>query len=150
MGKTKLLYSVRWCMLLMLMVLPVSVWSQEDQQAMVYIEKIDGTVVKVPIVSDYPRLHHLYEFRGNLTFPILLIESNEGEIKIRQSEIRRLYAGFEATGIVSKKVETDLFSEKVYTLSGRYVGNDSKRLEGQPKGVYIVKKGEKYIKIVRP
>jgi len=133
MDKTKLYSGVRWCLLLMLLVLPLSVWAQEDQQAMVYIEKVDGSVVKVPITPGYPVLDHAYDRKGGTVTPI-----------------KRIYTGFETTGIVSRKAEADHFSEKVYTLSGRYVGNDSKRLEGQPKGVYIVKRGEKYIKIVRP
>ena len=150
MGKTKFYLGVRWCLLLMLMVLPVSVWAQDDSQAFVYIEKTDGTVVKVPITPGYPLMQHLYD---NKLVPVLTVtyyDQSEKTVNIKQSEIKRLYTGFESTGIVSRKAEADHLSEKVYSLSGRYVGNDSKRLEGQPKGVYIVKKGEKYIKVVRP
>ena len=151
MGKTRLYSGVRWCLLLMLMVLPVSVWAQDDLQALVYIEKTDGTVVKVPITQGYPLLQHLYDRQGDVVVPILVVTPGNGNgFSIRQSEIKRLYTGFESTGIVSRKAEADHFSEKVYSLDGRYVGNDRKRLDGQPKGVYIVKKGEKYIKIVRP
>lgn len=150
MGKTKFYLGVRWCLLLMLMVLPVSVWAQDDSQAFVYIEKTDGTVVKVPITPGYPLMQHLYD---NKLVPVLTVtyyDQSEKTVNIKQSEIKRLYTGFESTGIVSRRAEADHLSEKVYSLSGRYVGNDSKRLEGQPKGVYIVKKGEKYIKVVRP
>lgn len=150
MGKTKFYLGVRWCLLLMLVVLPVSVWAQDDSQAFVYIEKTDGTVVKVPITPGYPLMQHLYD---NKLVPVLTVtyyDQSEKTVNIKQSEIKRLYTGFESTGIVSRKAEADHLSEKVYSLSGRYVGNDSKRLEGQPKGVYIVKKGEKYIKVVRP
>lgn len=150
MGKTKFYLGVRWCLLLMLMVLPVSVWAQDDSQAFVYIEKTDGTVVKVPITPGYPLMQHLYD---NKLVPVLTVtyyDQSEKTVNIKQSEIKRLYTGFESTGIVSRKAEADHLSEKVYSLNGRYVGNDSKRLEGQPKGVYIVKKGEKYIKVVRP
>lgn len=150
MGKTKFYLGVRWCLLLMLMVLPVSVWAQDDSQAFVYIEKTDGTVVKVPITPGYPLMQHLYD---NKLVPVLTVtyyDQSEKTVNIKQSEIKRLYTGFESTGIVSRKAEADHLSEKVYSLSGRYVGNDSKRLDGQPKGVYIVKKGEKYIKVVRP
>ena len=150
MGKTKFYLGVRWCLLLMLVMLPVSVWAQDDSQAFVYIEKTDGTVVKVPITPGYPLMQHLYD---NKLVPVLTVtyyDQSEKTVNIKQSEIKRLYTGFESTGIVSRKAEADHLSEKVYSLSGRYVGNDSKRLEGQPKGVYIVKKGEKYIKIVRP
>lgn len=151
MDKTKLYSGVRWCLLLMLLVLPLSVWAQEDQQAMVYIEKVDGSVVKVPITPGYPVLDHAYDRKGGTVTPILVVGGDKVELyRFKQSEIKRIYTGFETTGIVSRKAEADHFSEKVYTLSGRYVGNDSKRLEGQPKGVYIVKRGEKYIKIVRP
>ena len=150
MDKTKLYSGVRWCLLLMLMVLPLSVWAQDNSQAFVYIEKTDGTVVKVPITPGYPLMQHLYD---NKLVPVLTVtyyDQRERSVNIKQSEIKRLYTGFESTGIVSRNAEADHLSEKVYSLSGRYVGNDSKRLEGQPKGVYIVKKGEKYIKIVRP
>lgn len=153
MGKTTLLYSVRWCMLLMLMVLPVSVWAQDDSQALVYIEKIDGTVVKVPITPGYPLMQHLYDYDQGVRVSVLTVtyfDQYERSMNIKQSEIMRLYTGFESTGIVSRKAEADHLSEKVYSLNGRYVGNDSKSLEGQPKGVYIVKKGEKYQKVVRP
>ena len=150
MGKTKFYLGVRWCLLLMLVMLPVSVWAQDDSQAFVYIEKTDGTVVKVPITPGYPLMQHLYD---NKLVPVLTVtyyDQSEKTVNIKQSEIKRLYTGFESTGIVSRKAEADHLSEKVYSLSGRYVGNDSKRLDGQPKGVYIVKKGEKYIKVVRP
>lgn len=150
MGKTKFYLGVRWCLLLMLVMLPVSVWAQDDSQAFVYIEKTDGTVVKVPITPGYPLMQHLYD---NKLVPVLTVtyyDQSEKTVNIKQSEIKRLYTGFESTGIVSRKAEADHLSEKVYSLNGRYVGNDSKRLEGQPKGVYIVKKGEKYIKVVRP
>ena len=151
MAKSTFHFCVRWCLLLMLAVLPVSVWAQDDSQALVYIEKTDGSVVKVPITEGYPLMEHLYDRQGSVVIPILVVTSGYGEgFSIRQSEIKRIYTGFESTGIVSRKAETDPFSEKVYSLGGRYVGNDSKRLDGQPKGVYIVKKGEKYIKIVRP
>ena len=150
MGKTKFYLGVRWCLLLMLMVLPVSVWAQDDSQAFVYIEKTDGTVVKVPITPGYPLMQHLYD---NKLVPVLTVtyyDQSEKTVNIKQSEIKRLYTGFESTGIVSRRAEADHLSEKVYSLSGRYVGNDSKRLEGQPKGVYIIKKGTNHIKIVKP
>lgn len=148
MGKTKFYLGVRWCLLLMLVVLPVSVWAQDDSQALVYIEKTDGTVVKVPITPGYPLMQHLYDSH---MVPILVVTYNNGQrLKINQSEIKRFYTGFESTGIVSREAETDQFSEKVYSLSGRYVGNGRNSLVGQPKGVYIVKKGEKYQKVVRP
>ena len=148
MGKTTLFYSVRWCMLLMLIVLPVSIWAQDASQAQVYIEKTDGSVVNIPITQGYPLMQHLYDSH---MVPILVVTYNNGQrLKIKQSEIKRFYTGFESTGIVSREAETDQFSEKVYSLSGRYVGNGRNSLVGQPKGVYIVKKGEKYQKVVRP
>ena len=136
---------------LLLMMLPVGAWAQDDLQALVYIEKTNGSIVKVPITPGYPVLHHLYNLEGDTLIPVLVVETEKGEVhRIRQSEIKRLYSGFEATGIVSKNVDADHLSEKVYSLSGRYVGNDRNSLEGQPKGVYIVKKGGKYQKVVKP
>ena len=136
---------------LLLAFLPIGVWAQDEMQALLYIEKTDGTVVKVPITPGYPLLQNLPVWEGEEMIPSLFVTSNEAEhFTIRNSEVKRIYTGFETTGIVFRKAETDHLIEKVYSLDGRYVGNDSKRLEGQPKGVYIVKKGEKYIKIVRP
>ena len=136
---------------LLLAFLPVGAWAQDDMQALLYIEKTDGTVVKVPITPGYPLLQHMFVWEGEDRIPALSVTCSEAEsFTIRQSEVKRIYTGFEATGIVVRKAETDHLIEKVYSLDGRFVGNDSKHLEGQPKGVYIVKKGEKYIKIVRP
>lgn len=141
----------RLCLWLLLALLPVGAWAQDDLQALVYIEKTDGSIVKVPITPGYPILHHLYDLEGDVIIPVLVVETDKGEIhRIRQSEVKRLYSGFESTGIVSRKAEADHLSEKVYSLSGRYVGNDRNSLEGQPKGVYIVKKGDKYQKVVKP
>ena len=120
-------------------------------QALLYIEKTDGTVVKVPITPGYPLLQHMFVWEGEDRIPALSVTCSEAEsFTIRQSEVKRIYTGFETTGIVLRKAETDHLIEKVYSLDGRFVGNDSKSLKGQPKGVYIVKKGEKYIIIVRP
>ena len=41
---------------LMLALLPVGAWAEDDSQAMLYVEKTDGTVEKFPIVEDYPQM----------------------------------------------------------------------------------------------
>ena len=138
---------------LMLALLPVGTWAQDDSQAMMYVEKTDGTVVKVPIIENYPRMNLAYNYSDVVRKPYLEItcsDNADDKFRIRTSEIKRLYTGFEATGIKELRADVEAFTEKVYTLSGRLVSNDSRTLDLQPKGVYIVKKNGKYQKVVRP
>lgn len=138
---------------LMLALLPVGAWAEDDSQAMLYVEKTDGKVEKFPIVGDYPQMSMTYSGGYGSITTTLFITYFEGYERVRQidsSTIKRMYTGFEATGISVIKTDLDTDLEKVYTLGGRYVGRDSRNLESQPKGVYIVKKGVKYQKIVKP
>lgn len=138
---------------LMLVLLPVGAWAQDDSQAMLYVEMKDGTVEKFPIVKDYPRMSMSYPREYGVVTPkvdITYFDGYEQNRPINSSDIKRMYTGFEATGISVIKADVDTNSEKVYTLGGRYVGRDSRSLETQPKGVYIVKKGVKYQKVVKP
>ena len=152
MGKTNLYRSVRrW--LLLLLLLPVSICAKEVSQAMLYIEKTDGSVVKIPIVAGYPILRHSLSYDNDVIVPYLDItykEGSERNMYILQSEIKRLYTGFEASGVEVMQMDEGVQPEQVYTLGGRYIGTGSQVLQGQPKGVYVVKKGNKYVKIVRP
>ena len=134
---------------LMLALLPVGTWAQDDSLAMMYVEKTDGTVEKFPIVEDYPQMSMSYPNEYGVVTPTLIItyfDDYEQNRSIKSSNIKRIYTGFEATGISLIKADVDTDSEKVYTLGGRYV----RSLESQPKGVYIVKKGVKYQKVVKP
>ena len=134
---------------LMLALLPVGSWAKDDSQAMMYVEKTDGTVEKFSIVGDYPRMSMSYPREYGVITPTLNItyfEGYEQDRLIKSSNIKRIYTGFEATGISVIKADVDTDSEKMYTLGGRYV----RSLESQPKGVYIVKKGVKYQKVVKP
>lgn len=134
---------------LMLAMLPVGTWAQDDSQAMMYVEKTDGTVEKFTIVEDYPQMSMSYPNEYGVATPTLIItyfDDYEQNRSIKSSNIKRIYTGFEATGISVIKADVDTGSEKVYTLGGRYV----RSLENQPKGVYIVKKGVKYQKVVKP
>lgn len=134
---------------LMLALLPVGTWAQDDSLAMMYVEKTDGTVEKFPIVKDYPQMSMSYPNEYGVVTPTLIItyfDDYEQNRSIKSSNIKRIYTGFEATGISLIKADVDSDSEKVYTLGGRYV----RSLENQPKGVYIVKKGVKYQKVVKP
>lgn len=138
---------------LMLALLPVGIWAQDNSQAMLYVEKRDGTVEKFPIVGDYPKMSMSYPREYGLITPkldITYFDGYEQDRHINSSDIKRMYTGFEAAGISVIMDDLDTDSEKVYTLGGRYVGRDSRRLESQPKGVYIVKKGVKYQKVVKP
>ena len=138
---------------LMLALLPVGAWAEDDSQAMLYVEKTDGTVEKFPIVGDYPRMSMSYpRVYGAITptLDITYFEGNEQNRHINSSTIKRMYTGFETTGISVIRAHLDTEPEKVYTLGGRYVGHDSRSLESQPQGVYIVKKGVKYQKVVKP
>jgi len=133
---------------LLLALLPVGTWAQDDSQAMLYFEKTDGSVVKVPIVKNYPRMK-LDRWDG-VALDVVYFDQYEQTFSIKTSEIKRMYTGFEATGIMEMKADVDAFPEKVYSLSGRLVGHGHDMLESQPKGVYIVKKGVKYQKVVKP
>ena len=138
---------------LMLALLPVGAWAEDDSQAMLYVEKTDGTVVKVPIIENYPRMRLTYNYSEVVRKPFLEITCSDNandNFRIKTSEIKRLYTGFEATGIKELRADVDVSTEKVFTLSGRLVSNDSRTLDLQPKGVYIVKKNGKYQKVVRP
>ena len=134
---------------LMLAMLPVGTWAQDDSLAMMYVEKTDGTVEKFPIVEDYPQMSMSYPNEYGVVTPTLIItyfDDYEQNRSIKSSNIKRIYTRFEATGISVIKADVDSDSEKAYTLGGRYV----RSLESQPKGVYIVKKGVKYQKVVKP
>ena len=153
MRKTRLKWCVRGCLLLMLMALPKGVGAAEDRQAMLYVEMKDGSVRKFQITQDYPIVNPSFVRDGDVKIPnlsIVYFEERERKTTINSSDISRIYTGFETTGIVSRKADEETLSEKVYSLDGRYVGNDSRALEGQPKGVYVVKKGTNYKKIVKP
>lgn len=140
-------------LLLLLWLLPAGVWAQDKSQAMLYVEKTNGEVVPVPITEGYPQLSLGWDYSGPEVKPGLQITRSKRSgdyITIRSSEIRRLYTGFEATGIREIRSGIDTLSEGVYTLNGTYVGSDSRALDNQPKGVYIIKKNGKYQKVVRP
>ena len=140
-------------LLLLLCLLPAGAWAQDNLQAMLYVEKTNGEVVPVPITEGYPRINLGWDSSGPETKRGLQITRSEKEgdyIIIRASEVSRLYTGFEATGIREIRSGIDTLSEGVYTLNGTYVGSDSRALESQPKGVYIIKKNDKYQKVVRP
>ena len=150
MNRKRFFMSVGWSLLLLMTLMPVKAWAEDNSQAMLYIEKTNGEVVKVPITKGYPQLKHEV---GYDMIPVLNVVYKDKDIrsmKIHQSDIKRLYTAFEATGIVTREMDTDNSSEKVYSLSGRIVGSDSRNLNGQPKGVYIIKKGTNHKKIVKP
>ena len=150
MGKTNFYRSVRRWLLLFLL-LPVSICAKDVSQAMLYIEKTDGSVMKIPIVTGYPVLRLSYSYDNDVITAYLDITYQDGSVRtILQSEIKRFYTGFEASGVEVMQMDEGVEPEQVYTLGGRFVGTGSHVLQGQPKGVYVVKKGAKYVKIVRP
>ena len=139
----------KWlCAWLLLALLPRGVWAQDNSQAMLYVEKTDGSVVKFPIIKDYPRL--VLNPWGKVALDVTYFDQYEQTLSLITSEIKRMYTGFETTGITEMRSDVDAFSENVYSLSGRLVGRDRRALESQPKGVYVVKKGHQYQKIVKP
>lgn len=153
MSKSKIVIRISCCLLLMLLLPPERIYAQNNSQAVLNIEKTDGSVVKIPITQGYPLLKHSYRNNKNKMIPALEVVYGKGSsdsYSIDQSEIKRFYTTFEATGIVEKKTDAESLTEKVYTLDGKAVGNGSRTLEGQPQGLYIVKKGANYKKIVKP
>ena len=143
-------FHVGWSLLLLLTLLPGRVSAEEGSQAMLYIEWVYGDPIKVPITPGYPILTHGVEYGSVGMLYVTYKDPEEKSLRFQQSDIIRLYTGYEATGIVATSADTGLSSVKVYSLSGRYVGSDSHAMEGQPKGVYIIKKGTNHIKIVKP
>lgn len=66
-----------------------------------------------------------------------------------RSAVRKLYFSSSATAIGHPEAMDANGQSRVYTLEGRLVGK-AVDVEALPKGVYIIKKGGKARKIVRP
>ena len=102
MGKTNICRSVRrW--LLLLLLLPASVCAKDVSQAMLYIEKTDGSVVQIPITTGYPVLRHTFSYEGDKMVPSLDVTYKLQEVQfmiIPHAQIRPFYTGFETSDIV--------------------------------------------------
>ena len=120
--------------------------AQGKQQGTLYIEKRDGTTIKLPITPGYPQLNSKEEGA------YLEIQKNETEVEYMTSaDILRIYATLETSGIASLTTEEDgMQPATVYAIDGTQVGTDSQNLEQLPKGIYIIKKGKQSTKYVRP
>jgi hypothetical protein len=122
-------------------------YAKGDRQGTLYIEKRDGETINLPITNGYPRL--INEQEGEQLF----IEKDEtGDfITVVSADILRIYATLETAGIASRTADDDdLLPATVYAIDGKRVATDGKNLERLPQGVYIIKKGKKTTKFVRP
>ena len=130
----------------MLAWLPVAVSAQQTKKPFLCIEKVDGSVEKVPITDNYPTLYtssDVDDSTGEM-FCLLMIVIGPNtwvdNIKIPYSKVKRLYTKFEIfDDIAGVEKETDE-TTTVYSVSGLQVGH-AERLSEMPKGVYLIKKG---------
>ena len=118
--------------------------AQSDQQGTLYIEKRDGTTIKIPITPGYPQLKSEEEGAR------MVIQKNKTQfVELVSADIKHIYATIETSGIATMTAEDDsLLPATVYNIDGSLAG--SQNLKQLPKGVYIIKKGKKSTKFVQP
>lgn len=120
--------------------------AQGNQQGTLYIEKRDGTTIKLPITPGYPQLNSKNE--GNR---LLIQKSKTDAEEVESADILRIYATLETSGIASLITDEDnLQPATVYSIDGTQVVTGNQNMEQLPKGVYIIKQGKKSTKFVRP
>ena len=121
--------------------------AQGDQQGTLFIEKRDGEIVKLPIIPGYPQLINKQE-----GYQLCIQKNATGDyIIVISADILRIYATLEVSGVSSLTTDDDnLQPATVYAIDGTKIGTDGQNLEQLPQGVYIIKKGKKSTKFVRP
>lgn len=120
--------------------------AQGNQQGTLYIEKRDGTTIKLPITPGYPQL--ISKNEGNR---LLIQKSKTDAEEVESADILRIYATLETSGIASLITDEDnLQPATVYSIDGTQVVTGNQNMEQLPKGVYIIKQGKKSTKFVRP
>ncbi len=124
--------------------LPLSARGQKTEQAFLYVEKIDGEIVKVPVTDDSPNFAWNQDEDSNM----LLIIQPKGsqDIALRASQIKQMYTKIELVDAIQAVV--DPAANGVYTLSGLYLGKH-RSADVLPKGVYMIKQGTKTTKFVK-
>lgn len=153
--KTTKMVVWKWLLPLLLWVwLPMAVGAQ-TKKPFLFIEKTDGSVVKLPIGETYPIIYTNSrddESTGR-TIGIFFIITGENQYldntEIPCAEVKRFYTEFETTeGIAGVEMKTEE-AASVYSANGQKMGNEE-QLSKMPKGVYLMKKGKKTTKHVKP
>lgn len=132
---------------LFMALLPLTSRAQQADKPCLCIEKTDGEIISVAVSDNYPNLS--YTTIGGANH--LSIEFEEGvSTNVPCSEIKQIFTKMcEVTGIetVSSSAAEET-KATVYTVSGVQVNQHPSY--SLPKGVYVVKKGNKTIKTVNP
>ena len=153
--KTNEIVVWRWLLpLLLCVLLPMAVGAQ-TKIPYLFIEKTDGSVVKVSFGETYPVIYSSTrddESTGRTIgiFSIITGEDRYSDyIEIPCSEVKRFYTEFEISeGIAGVETKTEE-SATIYSSNGMVVGAEE-QLSKMPKGVYLMKKGKKTIKHIKP
>ena len=153
--KTNEIVVWRWLLpLLLCVLLPMAVGAQ-TKIPYLFIEKTDGSVVKVSFGETYPVIYSSTrddESTGRTIgiFSIITGEDRYSDyIEIPCSEVKRFYTEFETTeDIAGVEMKTEE-SATIYSSNGMVVGAEE-QLSKMPKGVYLMKKGKKTIKHIKP
>ena len=153
--KTKEIVVWKWLLPLLLWVmLPMAVGAQ-TKTPFLFIEKTDGSVVKVSFGETYPVIYTNTWEDESTGKTICLLHITTGEdrysdyIEIPCTEVKRFYTEFEISeDIAGVEMKTEE-AATIYSASGIVVG-DEEQLSKMPKGVYLMKKGKKTIKHIKP
>lgn len=150
--KTNEMVVWRWLLPLLLWVwLPMAVGAQ-TKKPFLLIEKTDGSIVRVPIGETYPVIY-AGSSGEELTETILHIITGENRysdyIDIPSAEVKRFYTEFEASEDIAGVEMNTEEAKTIYSANGVKVGNEE-QLSKMPKGVYLMKKGKKTTKHVKP
>lgn len=153
--KTTKMVVWKWLLPLLLWVwLPMAVGAQ-TKKPVLCIEKTDGSVVKMPIGETYPIIYTNSrddESTGRtINFFFIITGENQylDNTEIPCAEVKRFYTEFEISeGIAGVEMKTEE-AASVYSANGQKMGNEE-QLSKMPKGVYLMKKGKKTTKHVKP
>lgn len=147
--------SWKWLRLLLLLLaaFPLRGAAQKVNLPFVCIEKTNGEVEKVLITDSSPNMCYGTYFDEELDKPVtcLIIKVNDDfncDIYIPFKDIKRMYSRFEEVDAVAYlKADGITQTADVFNVGGVRVGSVG-QLSQLPRGVYLVKKGSKTIKIV--
>lgn len=139
--------------MLLCAVLPSSLRAEEVNAPFLCIEKTNGEVVKVPITDEYPTIRYTFtiqdsETKQQVVHYLRILLAEDEDIWIPRDEIKCLYSSFEDVDAM-ENMYADAKEQyaDIYTVSGLYMGKQN-QVKRMPRGVYLMKKGSRTIKIV--
>ena len=143
--QTRFKWGIRWCLLLILLALPLGGHAQVEKKAYLCIEKRDGEIVKLPITENTPEVHYIMglpDANGHRD-RCLEIRYTDSSVSLLCDEVKRLTTTIEVTDVVEplNKDKGDATSG-IYSLSGVRVRR-SGDMNQLPKGIYVIKQGSK-------